>query len=213
MVWYAEQDNLLRPDRGISGTLRRQSPICVPTLSGFFIGDIMVEIPLTKDKFAIVDDDLWWLGVWKWHASKSGRSCYAVHHERDKKTGKSIRFRMHRIIINAGPLQIVDHINGNGLDNRRVNLRFCTQSQNFQNGRKRKGCTSIYKGVSFHSKANKWRAMICKPGTGRVGHIGLFLDEKDAAKAYDKKAIKLFGEFARPNFPQSYQHCELLPVK
>lgn len=199
MVCTAEQNNLRKPARGNSGT----SPNCGATLAGFFIGDKMVQIPLTKGKVAIVDDDWWWLDVWKWHISKTGRTYYAAHHVEDKKTSKVTRFYMHRLIIGAEPSQKVDHINGDGLDNRRCNLRFCTNSQNFQNAKKRSGCTSKYKGVYWDKNAQKWRTQICPPDNkGNTRHIGCFDDEVVAAKAYDRAAIELFGEFARPNFPQ-----------
>ena len=95
---------------------------------------------------------------------------------------------------------VVDHINHNTLDNRRKNLRLCTWAQNNQNRRpsKRKNKLSKYKGVSFYKKSKLYRALIwCNK---KQYFLGYFKDETDAAKAYDKKARELFGEFAYLNF-------------
>jgi hypothetical protein len=106
---------------------------------------------------------------------------------------------IHRLILDAPKGTQVDHINGNGLDNRRCNLRIATHGQNQMNRRKQlKKSTSKYKGVSLNKKDGKWFAEIDYNGIHY--HIGSFIDEVDAAKAYDEKARELFGEFARPNF-------------
>ena len=94
-----------------------------------------------------------------------------------------------------------DHINGNPLDNRRVNLRECTHQQNMHNRKKNKNSKSRYKGVWWEKDARKWRAAIRLDN--KRYHIGYFHDERAAALAYDKKAIEFFGEFARLNFPSS----------
>jgi len=92
----------------------------------------------------------------------------------------------------------VDHANGNGLDNRRSNLRLCTTSENIQNQRPRKSGTSKYKGVGWFVRDSNWRVRI-KVGDKQI-HIGYFADEVEAAKAYDKMARQHFGAFARTNF-------------
>jgi len=92
----------------------------------------------------------------------------------------------------------VDHKNGNGLDNRKFNLRICTRSQNQQNKKKPISNTSGFKGVAWSKAANKWCAYIAV-NKERI-HLGLFVDPKEAARAYDTAARKFFGEFARPNF-------------
>lgn len=90
----------------------------------------------------------------------------------------------------------IDHIDGDGLNNRRTNLRWATQSQNFANRRPMEG-TSKFKGVSRFRR--KWQV---KVKLNRESHwVGLFDDEVEAAKAYDAAAIRLFGEYARLNFP------------
>lgn len=113
---------------------------------------------------------------------------------------KQKNLHMHRLIMDvpAGDKNLfVDHKNGDGLDNRRSNLRICTLSQNMMNRVKLslKKTTSIYKGVGFHK--GRFRAYIHANG----GHksLGYYDDQRDAAKAYNEAAIKYFGEFARLN--------------
>ena len=93
----------------------------------------------------------------------------------------------------------VDHINGDRLDNRRFNLRLCTNQQNQMNKTKRVGSSSRFKGVYFQKTSRKWVAAIQKDR--KLKHIGLFSDELDAARAYDAAAKEAFGEFAWLNFP------------
>lgn len=159
----------------------------------------MKQIPLTQGKSTLVDDeDFEELSQHKWYANKSNKNWYAKRNCRIN--GKWIKLRMHRLIMNAQKGQEIDHKNGNGLDNRRCNLRFCTQSQNLQNQQRRYTGISQYKGVSWKKQNKKWQAYIrlnCKPQ-----YIGYFSDEIEAAKAYDTKAKELFGEFACLNFPE-----------
>jgi len=107
---------------------------------------------------------------------------------------------MHRLLLGTLPGLEPDHINGDGCDNRRCNLRFCTHSQNIMNKRKRLGCSSIYKGVSWRKARRKWAAYIRVDG--RLKHLGYFGDESEAARAYDKEARKHFKEFAKPNLAE-----------
>ncbi len=152
-------------------------------------------IPLTQDKFAIVDaEDYEQLCKYKWYAQRVGKNYYARNRRRHGLVS------MHRVIMKAPKGLVVDHINHNTLDNRRKNLRLCTWAQNNQNRRpsKRKNKLSKYKGVSFDKKRKVYRVLIWH--NKKQYFLGTFKDEKEAAKAYDKKAKELFGEFAYLNF-------------
>jgi hypothetical protein len=106
---------------------------------------------------------------------------------------------MHREIMRPPEGKIVDHENHNKLDNTRANLRVCTQGENMRNTGKRNGTSSRFRGVSYSKRYGKWRARICFEG--KCADLGLFTEEEEAARAYDRKAVELFGEFARLNFP------------
>jgi hypothetical protein len=100
-----------------------------------------------------------------------------------------------------GSKKVIDHIDGNGLNNQLINLRFCTQSQNNANAFLNKSSdkfSSKFRGVT--KQYNKYKASIMKDG--RAYHLGTFNSETAAAKAYDRKAKEFFGEFARLNFPE-----------
>ena len=159
------------------------------------------KIPLTQGQFAIVDDDDFEkLSRYKWLVTKNRRTFYASRTVRLKDgSHKKVNIQMHRKVLNAPDGAIVDHINHNGLDNRKANLRLVTAGQNCWNARKRYGCTSKYKGVSWNKSARKWQARIAYKR--KWTFIGYFDDELSAAKAYDVKARELFGDFAYLNFP------------
>jgi hypothetical protein len=160
----------------------------------------MKLIPLTQGKFAMVDDeDYEKLNKYKWYAKK-GRDTYYVARNSSLQNGIQTTIRMHREILNLTTEKtMIDHINHDTLDNQRHNLRVCTQSQNSMNQVSKRG-TSKYKGVSWHKLCGKWQSYI------RINwkhtHIGIFTHEEDAARAYDKKAKELFGEYAYLNFKE-----------
>ena len=188
MVCYTGKSNQLKPLGDISGV----SLSCIAPLSGFFLGDNLVKhIPLTQGKFAIVDDeDYDYLMQWKWFAHCRHGIWYA------KSGPKGL---MHRLIMNAPAGVEIDHINHIGLDNRKSNLRLCSHTENLQNQRPTKGCSSKYKGVHRHGK--KWEARITH--NKKRMHIGYCECEIEAAEIYDKKAKELFGEFACCNFGET----------
>ena len=150
-----------------------------------------MEIPLTKNKVTIIDDEDYDLVKdYKWHAAKGHKQWYAY------RSGRINGERaMHRLIL--GDIckgKEVDHINHNGLDNRRSNLRPCTHAENHYNQRKTRKTASGYKGVYWHKKAGKWAAQIMIDGRQR--HLGLFVNEGNAVKARNQAAKKYHGAFA-----------------
>jgi hypothetical protein len=158
----------------------------------------MKTIPLTQGKVAIVDDeDYEELNKYKWHADDSTGLWYAKRNVGIE--GKRTTIKMHRQLMGFPEGKEIDHINHDGLDNRRENLRVCTHGQNQRNHLRRKDNTSGLIGVSWHTIAKKWRAYIQKDKT--LIHIGYFNDKTEAGHAFDNKAIELFGEFAALNFP------------
>ena len=153
----------------------------------------MKKIKLTQGKFALVDDvDYKWLNQWKWCAMYSYGNWYAMR-------GKRPQIFMHRLILNTPFGMDTDHINHNTLDNKHCNIRVCTHQQNSFNGKPRKG-TSKYKGVSWFKRDKKWRAYIVL--NNKQIHLGYFISEIEAARTYDKAAIKHFGVYAFLNHPE-----------
>lgn len=151
------------------------------------------KIPLTQGKFAIVDDeDYEFLSQQKWHTSKRRGSYYAAR--ATCINGKNRLIHMHRVILNPPPGMESDHINGDGLDNRRCNLRSCTHQDNIRNRRKKAKASSRYKGVWWAKAGRKWRAGIWIKG--KTKHLGRFTEEDEAARAYNVAAREHFGEFA-----------------
>jgi hypothetical protein len=155
-------------------------------------------IPLTQGQNAIVDaQDFEWLSQWNWYAQwfSCTRSFYAARRQNHKK------IYMHLAILECKGGEKGDHRNRDSLDNRRQNLRKCTQTQNTHNQRLSRRNTSGYKGVSWHTQRNKWSSNIRV--NRKAVHLGTFYSREDAARAYDAAAIKYFGEFACPNFASS----------
>ena len=160
----------------------------------------MKQITLTQGQVPIVDDENFHrLNRYKWRAEKMHRKnpsgWYAVRSLPRPGTLHK-RLAMHHAIL-LGVSQI-DHKDGNGLNNRRANLRRATTRQNNQNQRKQGGLSTKYKGVSWHKFGRKWECYIGINEHRR--HLGVFAHEEDAARAYDEAAKRLFGEFARTNF-------------
>jgi len=159
------------------------------------------RIPLTQGQYAIVDpDDFERLNKHKWHAFKSKNTFYAERAVRVGKVRKQVVIKMHREILKVPDGLLVDHINHNGLDNRKANLRPATRAENSRNRRKfrKRKCRSRFKGVSWNKDQKKWSARILF--NRDMKFIGYFHDEIEAAKAYDSAARKYHKEFAVLNF-------------
>lgn len=150
----------------------------------------MKKIKLTQNKYALVDDsDFENLNKFKWSATQPVNVFYAV-----RRVGKKLVY-MHRV-INKTPINLsTDHIDGNGLNNQRINLRVCSQAQNCHNGPRYKNNSSGYKGVCWHKDAKKWMAYI--RNGGKLLNLGLFTSKLKAFKAYCEASIKYHKEFSR----------------
>jgi len=160
----------------------------------------MKTIPLTKGRVALVDDDDYeHLNQMKWHLSEPEPYPKAVHtvYPRPCPTGTvGKRLIMHRLILNAPPDKVVDHIDGNTLNNQKSNLRLADRHQNGCNAITSKRNTSGFKGVS-KGKSGRWIAQIsCKR---KWFWLGSYATKKEAAVAYDVAAMMLHGEFAKTN--------------
>lgn len=154
----------------------------------------MKTIPISAGNEVIVDDfDYPLLSLIKWTTNKREDTSYAWH----RWFGK-----MHRFIMAADTGMHVDHIDGNGLNNQRSNLRICTPKQNYQNRKKHKIGISKYKGIHFDIRNTKrhWKAII--RSDKKLIYLGCSETEEGAARIYDAGAKKYFGEFANLNFKE-----------
>jgi hypothetical protein len=155
----------------------------------------MKFIPLTRGYQAIVDDADYErvMAAGPWFAQLDKHTVYARRSIRlaaNRWTNQSL----HRFLLGlSNPKTPVDHANHNGLDNRRGNLRVCTPTQSAANTRKRRGLTSRFKGVRWNKAIGKWHAQICVDGKKK--HLGFFDSEIDAAVAYYRVSLEIFGKF------------------
>ena len=161
----------------------------------------MIEVPLTKGYVAIVDDVDAWIADVKWRVNINHRSMYGLRSK--KQNGRQYQFMLHRVLMEriVGRTltkdEIVDHIDGDGLNNVRSNLRLCTRSQNMWNKKAHRNTSTGLKGVTFvtgHEPRN-WKAQI------HVGRKNIYLGYHDtpeaAHKAYCDAAQFYFGEYWR----------------
>lgn len=154
----------------------------------------IASVPLTMGKTAKLDSDkVHLVDGYNWTCAKrAGGLFYAYRNECID--GKTVSVLMHRVIAGAQKGEVVDHIDGDGLNNRSSNIRICTHSENMRNRKKPKHNTSGHKGVK-RTKSGKWEASIRK---NRVYHyLGVFDDIEDAASAYADASAKLHVDFGR----------------
>lgn len=156
----------------------------------------MREIALSQGKVALVDDaDFELVNQFKWSAHHQGNLWYAMRGAGPKKA--RVRILLHRFLTNAKPGVLVDHKDGDGLNNCRGNLRFATQAENLRNREKTKAGRNRFKGVYWSERDKVFTAKITV--NYKSIHLGSFKNEEDAARAYNTAALKHFGEFARLN--------------
>lgn len=160
----------------------------------------MKEIKLTRNKTAIVDDeDFDFLNQFTWQYATRGCATRTVRYGK-REYNKKVCIKMHRLIMGITDLEMkVDHINNNPLDNRKENLRICTQAENSRNQSISRVNTSGYKGVIFDKRplSKPWVAQI--RALGKYRKIGYFITKEEAANAYNEAAITYFGKFAKLN--------------
>jgi hypothetical protein len=154
------------------------------------------EIPLSKGFVAIVDDqDFERFGHVKWFVVLTRSNQYA-----ERGNGKGGRVKLHRLILDAPPGVLVDHIDGDSLNCTRANLRLCSYTQNNRNRRPNRKCKTGLKGAEA-LPYGRYRATIWL-GSRRT-HLGIFDTDIEAARAYDRAAIEHYGRFARLNYPEA----------
>ena len=161
------------------------------------------EIPLTQGEVALVDDeDFEWLTRWAWclRQEKGALQKYA-HCAWRRPDGRKTTMKMHRLIMAAKPGVIIDHIDRDGLNNQRGNLREVTPRESSINGSKRSVNTSGYIGVSWDKSKGKWEAYVSRGG--KKIFIGRFSTAEEAAIARDAAAKIHYGAIAVLNFPRS----------
>lgn len=159
----------------------------------------VVFIPLTQGKVTVIDfDDFEKVREFKWHVTVRKKRGYAARNSGHSE-GKRRLILLHRELVEGAIT--VDHIDGDGLNNRRYNLRAASyQQNNFAFRRKSSGCSSVFRGVTWDRRLRKWKAAFQL--NRAYNHVGLFMSEVEAAKAYDSAVKKAFGEFAACNFPE-----------
>jgi hypothetical protein len=150
-----------------------------------------MNIIISNQCVLIDDEDHIYFKSHQWHIHKCKTNLYLRGYKKGNRKNGLIYY--HRMITNAPKNMDVDHINGNGLDNTKDNLRICNRSQNNANRKAVQSKSSNFKGVHFEKHSKKWRAEITKDGVRYT--LGRFLNQNDALNAYMKKSKELFGEY------------------
>lgn len=152
-----------------------------------------MNIILTRGEKSTVDyKEYKNISSFKWCCTLHGGKKYATRNSKGNRT-----IYLHRQIMDFPVGLVVDHINGDTLDNRRTNLRICTQKENIRNSKMFNTNTSGYRGVTFRKDRGKWASQIMI--NDKHISLGMYLDKKKAAKAYNTKSKELFGEFSFQN--------------
>jgi hypothetical protein len=161
---------------------------------------IDISTPKYPNSFTMVDDeDFDILNKHKWHIAKNSKTWYAQRNVYKPKHGMIF---LHRQILNIPDGMFIDHIDGNGLNNQKANIRVCTKAENCRNARIRGDNTSGYKGVSFHKPTKKWSASI--QADKKQKHIGLFQSPQEAAFAWNIAAKEMHKDYAKLNMGVRY---------
>jgi len=158
----------------------------------------MKKIKLTQNKYALVDDeDFEKLNQFKWYVNKQTNHWYAIRRLPIKKGESQKAIRMHQQILGPYPIgkPAINHIDDDGLNNQRKNLRFCSTQENGMNRKISINNTSGYKGVSWNKRQKRWQ--VITKFNGKSINLGEFNDIKNAAKAYENFIIENHKEFAR----------------
>lgn len=160
-----------------------------------------VTVPLTQGKVAIIDAEDWLrVSQHRWHAVRDGDYDWYARTKTVKPDGRRAVYGLHQFVLGLPPGTMVDHIDGDGLNNTRANLREATAAQNKANSQRYRTNTSGYKGVAKRTGYDRWQASVrCR---GQRYFLGWHATPEAAARAYDRKARELFGPFAHCNFPE-----------
>lgn len=168
-----------------------------------------IRIAISRGLFAVLDSRDSDLAAYRWQSRRPSTtsSVYAQRSEGRKPNRRSVH--LHRVVLARKlgrellPTELADHVNGDGLDNRRANLRLATRQQNNRNRRPARGSSSRFLGVTWNKSKRRWCAQITHRSSAdgrRNIYLGAFKSEEEAARAYDAAAFRLSGEFANQNF-------------
>lgn len=197
-IKYVEQNHLRRGDTKSCGCyniekIKERNKLTAKPFNQYYIQDNVAHIILTQGQEALIDvEDIEKIQIYRWYTQSKHHNENTYYAYANSKIKKPSSIKMHRLILDAQPNEVVDHINHNGLDNRKRNLRKCSIMQNSQNHSKLKTNTTGFIGVYKNNSGYVARI--------RNKRIGTYPTAEAAAKARDLKAKELYGDFAQLNF-------------